>query len=323
MLLAFYLLSLAPTFVASASSTLTNGGFETGDLTGWTIGGSASRVEVLKSTNFSSNIEPPEGTFFALLATGPGAVNPISVSDLDGNGANNFDTSTLNQTFTLTERSVFSFQWCFLTEETARGTSFEDIFYVELNGSRILTGSVPGAAPPSQFPDVPTLDAISYVVSSSGVTNGNQFDGRTQFQNFSIVLDAGIYKLSILVADDGDNTLDSGLLIDSLKFSPPPPTLSDIMEKLEAIEDEVDAIEAKLDNETRFTDDTELSNLETKLTAALDAILEKLCLPPVGGFILPREELSYILYMISENLVAVTLIITAVIVYLLLAKRMS
>jgi len=63
----------------------------------------------------------------------------------------------------------------------------------------------------------------------------------------------------------------------------------------------------------------EVDNIELKL----DSILDKLGLPPVGGFILPKEELSYILNMISENLVAVALIIAAVMVYLLLTKRMS
>ena len=63
----------------------------------------------------------------------------------------------------------------------------------------------------------------------------------------------------------------------------------------------------------------ELDDIEAKL----DSILEKLGLPPVGGSILPREELSIILNVISENLAAVALILAAVIVYLLLAKRMS
>ena len=63
----------------------------------------------------------------------------------------------------------------------------------------------------------------------------------------------------------------------------------------------------------------ELDDIEAKL----DSILEKLGLPPVGGSILPREELSIILNVISENLAAVALILAAVMVYLLLAKRMS
>jgi outer membrane protein assembly factor BamB len=80
-------------------------------------------------------------------------------------------------------------------------------------------------------------------------------------------------------------------------------TLDDIMNELQALRD----IEAEVDT------------IEIKL----DSILDRLGLPPVGGSIVLKEELSYILNLISENLVAVTLIITAAIVYLLLAKRMS
>ena len=51
-----------------------NGGFENGDLTGWTVGG-GGRVEALQATGLSPAVAPPEGSWLALLSTGPGNVS--------------------------------------------------------------------------------------------------------------------------------------------------------------------------------------------------------------------------------------------------------
>jgi len=67
---------------AAAKATLVNGGFETGDFTGWTenipLGGSA-QVVTSHTGDKGTNYTPVEGSYFALLKTdGPGSYTTIS-----------------------------------------------------------------------------------------------------------------------------------------------------------------------------------------------------------------------------------------------------
>ena len=272
---------------------LTNGGFETGDLTDWSVAGSAARVEVLQAVNFTPNIiptdanyfallstgpgslngipqgnidsfgrpEPTEGNYFALLSTGPGGVNNSSQGNIDsfgrpaptegnyfallstgpgivdmtntpqGNidsdpvGTFDYDTSILHKTFTLSASDVpatLNFDWSFLTGHASNTPDvFDDFFQVTLNGIVILSGSRPigGVSP---YPDVVT-DGATYLVNSTGTTNNSQFaNGRSRFSNFSMVITIpGTYTLEFLVADQADNNLDSGLLVDNVRIPVP------------------------------------------------------------------------------------------------------
>jgi hypothetical protein len=137
------------------TDTIVNGGFETGDLSGWTIGGLDGYIEVLRAGDFAPEIAVPEGSWFALLSTGPGEINLALGPDLDGNGVPDNDSAILRQAFTLLSYQVpatLSFRWNFLSAETG---GHDDFFMMSLNGNRILTGSVSGAATfVSPFPDV-------------------------------------------------------------------------------------------------------------------------------------------------------------------------
>jgi hypothetical protein len=62
-LLTAAIIVLALTF-PSTNAQPTNSGFETGDLSEWSIQGS---VEVLQSSEFTPAITPPEGQYFVLL----------------------------------------------------------------------------------------------------------------------------------------------------------------------------------------------------------------------------------------------------------------
>ena len=211
--------------VEASPGGIVNGSFETGDLTGWTVGGLGAHVEVLQSSNFDPEIAPPEGSHFALLSTGPEEINSDSGPDLDGNTYPDSDTATLSQTFTLLSSEIpatLSFQWSFLTSEVHG--EYDDFFMVTLNAADILHGSVPGATNfTSPFADVSALDGTAYFVNSSGLTDDSiYFDGRTAFQHFSYVINTpGTYTLKFLVADQYNHYDDSGLLIDDINLLSP------------------------------------------------------------------------------------------------------
>jgi hypothetical protein len=220
-----------------------NAGFETGDLTGWTVGGVAASVENLTASNFTPVITPTEGTRFALLSNGPGSIYPTAVGNIDGDNSNQCpghpgsdcpegDVSTLSQTFTPSAGEVpaiLAFDWSFLTAESDGSTDpgrFDDIFQVTLNATKILTGSVPGGGI-SPYPDV-AVDGIGYAVSSPGLTNGSDFSkGRSPLSTFSTFIGAtGAYTVEFLVADQTGGTGDSGLLVDKVRLVPDPCDLS-------------------------------------------------------------------------------------------------
>ncbi len=242
--LALITLPLA-TMVGADSPKIVNGGFENGDLSGWTVGSTNGTVEALQAGNFIPAVSPTEGSWFVLLTShssneavkaDQGSSERASAGnsgfgnggiDIDGNGDNDYDIASLAQTFELSVYEVpatLSFDWSFLTCEP--NEVFDDFFMVTLGGTDILHGSVPGnsTAPyVSPFEDVPTLDGQAYNVSSSGPTDGSEFDeGRTDFQHFSyIISSAGTYTLEFLVADQEDDCCDSGLLIDDVKLTIP------------------------------------------------------------------------------------------------------
>ena len=216
---------------ATLQASLPNGGFETTDLTDWTTGGSAARVEVLQATNFTTSAgpapTPTEGNYFALLCNGPGRRNEAPQGNIDADGlvTQEYDTSILTKTLTLLASDVpatLSFDWSFLTDENRSALdSFDDFFQVTLNGVVVLAGSRPtgGVSP---YPDVGGMNNVAYTVESPGATDDCIFgDGRNSFQTFrTMISNDGTYTLAFLVADQGDPYDDSGLLIDNVQLTP-------------------------------------------------------------------------------------------------------
>jgi hypothetical protein len=205
---------------AVAAAQITNGGFETGTLSGWTAGGT-SRVEVLGATNFTPNITPPEGTKFALLSTGRGQLNANARGDLDGNGTNDYDIATLSASFTVASAGqALSFSWAMLTSEKSRAALYDDFSRVTLNGTVVFARSVYKPGGGSKYSDSPDYSGTSTTVSSPGVTNTSLFsDGWTPFQQACVVISTvGTYTLEFLLADQGDTANDTGLLIDNVVF---------------------------------------------------------------------------------------------------------
>jgi len=197
------------------SAQPTNWGFETGDLTGWTV--VAGNVEVLQSANFAPNIAPSEGRYFALLSTGPGDQGVSSGQDRDAALGNENDTAILQQTFTTTKTTTLTFSLAFLTDEEDQPLEYDDIFEVTMDGVPVVQGSVAQlAGSSSPFPDYGPYDGISYLVTSPGPTNGSWFgDGRTVFRTYTVNVGPGTHTIEFYVGDQGNHAMDSGILIDA------------------------------------------------------------------------------------------------------------
>ena len=191
--------------VQPASAQLVNGGFETGNFTGWATTGNAS----IQTSAFGSG--PTEGTFEALLSTGDPTVPDFSLEaflglapgSLDnlGNG-NATDGSAIRQTFLAEAGDILSFDWNFLTNE-GTPSFFNDFSFVSLS---VL----------SELGDTTSIFMNSLT----------PFNQETGFQTFSFTIPTtGTYTLGLGVTDVADNIVDSGLLVDNVKLtSVPEPT---------------------------------------------------------------------------------------------------
>jgi len=228
----------------TANAALINGGFETGDLTGWQIVGDAS----VQTSSFGSG--PTQGAYQAVLTNDilafhsvafGGASDPNLVYPLSGSPAvNHINESLLGlpsgslqaitvapssmelkispifqsaiiQTFPGVAGSQLSFNWNYLTSD---GYNY-DYSFVSLTSSNLLlleklAGNDPSALPPP-------------LVASNTV-----FQNETGFKMFSFILPkTGTYTLGIGVTGVADENFDSGLIIDDVKVAsvPEPSTI--------------------------------------------------------------------------------------------------
>lgn len=219
----FRALALAAALLpAAAAAQITNGGFETGTLSGWTVGGTG-HVEALQATNLTPNITPPQGSWFALLSNGPGTIGG-AIGDLDGNGVSDYDDARLSVSVTVTSVPVaLSFTWAMLTSEANQPAQYDDFFKVTLNGSVVEARSVYKPGGNSTYSDSPAYNGTSTTVASSGLTNTSLFaQGTSGFQQACAVINTpGVYTLEFLVADQSNGDNDTGLLIDDVRFPSP------------------------------------------------------------------------------------------------------
>jgi len=205
----------------SPNPTIINGGFETGNFSGWTTLGDTS----IETSAYGSG--PTEGTFQALLSTGEATVSdsvqgfarpdstvltggtivpasaletflglaPGSLDNL-GNG-DATEGSAIKQTFTANAGDVLTFDWNFLTNE-GTPSSFNDFSFVSLSQLSELADTT--------FPTF--IDSLT------------PFNEETEFQTFSFTIPTtGIYSLGLGVTDVADNVVDSGLLVDNVKLT--------------------------------------------------------------------------------------------------------
>lgn len=226
------LLALA-VVAAPAAAQVANGSFETGDLTGWTAGGTA-RVAVVQNVNFrtaanaAAAMPPvPNGTRFAALSTGPDTISNTTVGNIDGNAYNDFDMATLNGTIVYSGRpAVLVFDWNFASSERSQSTPYDDYFDVRISNSHtVLSGSAAITSNnDSPFPDVAVtgLGNVNWTMNA-GVLNGVSLTQGVGAWNRACVpiptATAASYSLpvSFRVFDQRDSTVDTVLLIDNVR----------------------------------------------------------------------------------------------------------
>ncbi len=217
------------------SQGITNGSFESGNLTGWTVGG-VGRADAVMATDFNRpyggfDLPFPDGTWAALLSTKSTSSSPST--DLDGNDVLDYHVTTLSQTFTVAAAPVnLSLSWLVLTDERRRTASgaarYDDLFSIDLGGTPLLRRSVYRPAGGSPWTDTPPYNGVRYTVSKPGSpVNGSDFQndnggGRmTAFSDLCVTISQpGTYTLTFTVADQGgtDANYDSALMVDKVEL---------------------------------------------------------------------------------------------------------
>jgi hypothetical protein len=212
-------LNTIPFPTPSTNTTLINGGFESGDFTGWTTLGETS----IETSAFGSG--PTEGTSQASLSTAgaafagpiieeflgldPGSLDQLgaSLDVLPFPGGFAAQGSAIRQTFTANAGDILTFDWNFLTNETALFPPLNDFSFVSISSLQDLAGALDQRFQP--------------VISPM-----TRFFQETGFQPFSFTIPTtGTYTLGIGVTDWRDTTKDSVLLVDNVQFaSVPEPT---------------------------------------------------------------------------------------------------
>jgi hypothetical protein len=200
--------------VATAHAAVVNGGFETGDFTGWgTLGVTAIATNAIGSG-------PPEGNFQAFLFTAGNGVTvfPATAAELvvftgvDLTTAIDFvnengvyvQGSAIAQTFSASAGQILSFDWNFLTNEErfVLGGDFAFVTITPIGETTELA------------------DALTTIVPSATF-----LEHETGFLTFSRLIPVGgVYRVAIGLADvvpitgpqDDPFGFDSGLLVDNL-----------------------------------------------------------------------------------------------------------
>lgn len=169
-----------------------NGGFETGDFTGYTTAGNAS---VIQSLGF---VTPPEGTHMGMIRTGPvGTIGQITTVPF-----------SVPQGVTR-----IAFRINFMTDELNEDSVFDDFFV-----ARVL----PSSGPPIDAIRISKNDMLAGFFPILAAPPG--FDGMTGFMTASADVSqfAGTMMsldFCFFVSDVGDQSVDSAALIDDIRFS--------------------------------------------------------------------------------------------------------
>jgi PEP-CTERM motif len=193
-----------------AHAAVVNGGFETGDLTGWTLVGSG------QSTGSGIGVTPTAGSFQGYIETtgnftalAPAVVASLGVGGIAiaglGAGAPTNGTG-LSQDVMVSAGDTLSFDWNFLTDELNEAATFNDFGFFTIDGSALLLASRNSS----------TYDTVLPPAGFDGQT-----DWATQTYTFT---SAGLHKLGFGVFNVGDSGHNSVLLLDAVSIGVPEPS---------------------------------------------------------------------------------------------------
>lgn len=194
-------LALTATVAPGAVITLSNSGFETGDLTGWMSTGSATAAG---TTTINQWTVGPAGSYMAFLDS-----NSVDVSELEtffglsegalsgglpgGNGGPT-DGAGIYQDFSGNAGDTVSAYWAYVARDYA---SFNDPSFA------VITG-----------PSVEQVTTLASIWNGSGITVGDY--GATGWHQFQYVLPStGDYRIGFGVVNTGDTDLDAALFLDN------------------------------------------------------------------------------------------------------------
>ncbi len=195
-----------------ATDAVTNGGFESGDLTGWT------RIGLGQATGSGIGVTPTEGSFQGyiettgnLTALAPAVAASLGLSGpaIAALGAGTPVNGTgISQNVTVSAGDTLSFDWNFLTSELTELPMYNDFGFFSISGSAFLLASHDGS----------TFNTISPPAGFEGQTGW-----MTQTYTFP---SAGTYSIGFGVFNVGDAGHDSALVLDavSVPVAVPEPT---------------------------------------------------------------------------------------------------
>jgi hypothetical protein len=187
-----------------------NGGFETGDFTGWTRIGTTA----IKTSSFGTG--PTEGTYDALITndSGPDHTTVESFLGLATNALNSLvsnvtNGSAIKQTITVSAGSTLTFDWNFLTNESPGETFYRDFGFLSIT---------PVGAGGTLVKLADTTSSLVVAPSATG------FGSMTGFHTFTFTFTTdGTYILGVGAMNAQDTTTNSALLVDNFVLTPPPP----------------------------------------------------------------------------------------------------
>jgi hypothetical protein len=232
------------------SIALVNGGFETGNLTGWNCGEDSSAAGLVGGQAVLSNLtvpplDPTQGNSMAMISNGGGPrVNqglppgvPLCSGGGDGQppvtrgddawkalvdtfptGPNEVTNFTMIwQTFSIKRPLTLSFDWNFLSNDGAGDWAFVSI---NENPMQVLAGAVPPYADAEQL----TPPGFQLITPEDEANGG--YGSQTGWRRSQYYLPAGDYTLTFGVTNGaGDTRASSALLVDNIQLITEPAAL--------------------------------------------------------------------------------------------------